>query len=213
MCVFVMLYPSIFFVYFSTSLSSTVYTISFLFSSYFSRPVKLYFQPSFSVISFESTCFPFANKYIVIFSGLTPSLLPSSSQVFVPSTSTVSGVGVGVSGLCVFVMLYPSIFFVYFSTSLSSTVYTISFLFSSYFSRPVKLYFQPSFSVISFESTCFPFANKYIVIFSGLTPSLLPSSSQVFVPVISIVSGISCFSTYIVSKSVSSSFLPFSSPG
>ena len=181
--VFIMSYPFTCFVYFSTSLSSTVYFISCLLSSYFASPVKLYFHPSFSLISLASTCFPFANKYIVIFSGLVLSLFPSSFHVFVPLISIVSG------GVYVFIMSYPFTCFVYFSTSLSSTVYFISCLLSSYFASPVKLYFHPSFSLISLASTCVPFANRYIVIFSGLVLSLFPSSFHVFVPLISIVSG------------------------
>ena len=188
-CVLVISYPSIFLVYPLTFSSSTVYLISFPSSSYFGNFVKLYFQSCSSVVITDVFSFPFANNFTFIAFGLIPSLLLASFHVFAPLISIVSCVG-GLSGVYVFTISYPFTCFVYFSTSLSSTVYFISCLFSSYFASPVKLYFHPSFSLISLASTCFPFANKYIVIFSGLVLSLFPSSFHVFVPLISTVSGV-----------------------
>ena len=155
-CVLVILYPSIFLVYPLTVSSSTVYLISFPLSSNFGSSVKLYFQSCSSVVITDVFSSPFANNFTLIAFGLIPSLLLASFHVFTPLTSTVSGFSV----VYVFIKSYPFICFVYFSTSLSSIVYFISCLLSSYFASPVKLYFQPSFSLISLASTCVPFANK-----------------------------------------------------
>ena len=85
------LYPSI-------DASDMLYEISCptLPSSYFGKLVQLHDHPSASVTVLESFTCPSASKLIVISVGLLLSWLFASVQVFVPSTSTVSGV-------CVFV--------------------------------------------------------------------------------------------------------------
>lgn len=96
-----MLYPSILVSYSSTFSSVTVYEI-FTPALNSGKLAKLYAQPSASVTILVSMIFPFANKLTVIDSGRLPSWFSLSFHVFVPDTSVVPGV-------CVFVMLYPSI--------------------------------------------------------------------------------------------------------
>ena len=60
----------------------------------------------------------------------------------------------------------------------------------SYLGRSVKLYFQLSFFETFFEATSLPFARSLTVISGALFPSWLSASFHVFVPLISIVSGV-----------------------
>ena len=77
-----------------------MYTISVP-ELYLSKPVNDHDQLSFAVTSLLVTSVPSANSLTVMLSGLFPSWLSVSSHVLLPDIIVFSGV-------CVFVMLYPS---------------------------------------------------------------------------------------------------------
>ena len=223
-CVFVITNPSatlpvISVVYFSTSFSVTVYTISFPFSN-FGKFSNTYDQFPCSS-AFTSTVvftFPSVNKFTYISSGLYPSWSFASFQSLLTSILPVSFTN---SGVCVFVITNPSatlpvISVVYFSTSFSVTVYTISFPFSN-FGKFSNTYDQFPCSS-AFTSTVvftFPSVNKFTYISSGLYPSWSFASFQSLLTVISIAIGSSTSSvsfpptvaTFVILFSVRSSKL------
>ena len=93
-----MLYPSTTVVYPATVSSLTVYIISVP-ALYLSNPVNDHDQLSLAVTVLLVTSVPSANNLTVMLSGLVESL--KSTHVLLPNIDIFSGV-------CVFVMLYPS---------------------------------------------------------------------------------------------------------
>ena len=131
-----------------------------------------------------------------ILSGLFPSLLLLSSQIFVTLTSVSNG-------MCLFVMLYPSRVAVYSFTLSSVIVYLISFP-SLYFGKSLNEYDQfPSSPIVTFADFIFvASASKLIVISSGLNPSWLLASFHVFVPATVVVSGLWVFVIVVIVPSL-----------
>ena len=124
-------------------------------------------------------------------SGLSLRRLSLSSHIFFAEILVVSG-------LCVFVKLYPSKDFVYPSIFTSSKIYLISLPFS-YLGKSSKEYSHfPSelgdicLDVISVLLSPTSLYNL-IVIYSGLFPSLFSASFHVFSPLIVIISGTCVF--------------------
>ena len=149
---------------------------------YFGKSVNVYVQSDSDVAVVLATSVPSAYSLTVTDSGRIPSWLLLSFQVFVP-------VMLVVSGSCVLVIVNPSTLVVYPVTGVSFTVYTIAFP-SLFLSRSVNVYFQFVLAVATAVFTFSPSAYRVIVTLSGLIPSWLLLSFQIFSPSIVIFSGL-----------------------
>ena len=152
---FVIVFPSTTLSYFSSfsasssfTVSSITYLISFPFTSYFFNPVNVCVQFSFSVTATSLIISPFAfncNVMLVIAYAFAASL-SVFFHTFVAVISIVSSCTL--LGSNVFVIVFPSITLLYFSSfsasssnvTFSSISYTISFPFSSYLFKFLNIY-------------------------------------------------------------------------
>ena len=159
--------PSTFFVYPAGTSSSTVYVISVVPSArYFGSSFDVYFHSPFSfgfTVMVSTTVSP-SFTFTVILPGSSIPVFPFRSHFFSPLT-------VFVSGLYVFLMLYPVTDFSYPESTSSSTVYVISVVPSArYFGNSFDVYFHSPFSfgfTVMVSTTVSP-SFTFTVIYSGL---------------------------------------------